>query len=165
MGRNRAYTTTAELSQAVNHYFDTISRMEDVTEQVPTGAKDQYGHTVYQQIPVKNALGEIIRRRVFFIPPDIYGLCEHLGIHKTTWERYCQLEIFREVTQEAEERMLGWKSRQLLERENKRINGLTYELERNHKGWAKTGASVESVAPMEELSDAQLLAMADQMGA
>lgn len=163
-GRRKTYETAEALESAVQAYFDSISVMETLKERVPTGRKDKYGHEITKLVEVKNTLGKPIFTRVFYVPPEVFGLAEQLGISTDTWRRYGEDETLSEVVTWAEEVMEGWKNRELLRRENKRTGGLIYEMERNHKR-KQSGDDVGGrAAPMVALTDAQLIALAAQAG-
>lgn len=164
MGRKKTYATARELKTAVERYFAGISRLETLKEIVQTEEKDGYGHKVERLVEVENELGEPIKVRVFYVPPERYGLTASLGISIDTWDRYAEDEKLGAVVRWAEEQMEGWKTRQLLERENKRTAGLIYEMERNHKRRQVADDLAGRAAPMATLTDAQLIALATQIG-
>lgn len=84
MSRPRKYTPNT-LKKAVNGYFDSISRLVPLTEKRDTGRKDRDGHVIYEEVPVLNRLGVQATVLEYLVPPTVGGLCEHLGIHRSTW--------------------------------------------------------------------------------
>ena len=164
MGRKKTYATAAALRKAVEKYFSGISRLESVKVQVPTGDLDKYGHEIMRFAEVENELGDPIKERVFYIPPERYGLTASLGISVDTWDRYAEDADLGEVVRWAEEQIEGWKNRELLKRENKRTAGLIYEIERNHRRRQFADDSSVRTTPMVAFTDAQLLTIAAQMG-
>lgn len=163
-GRKKKYKTAKELRQAVQSYFDSISCMESIKGLVETDELDEYGHKVRRLEEVKNALGDVIRVRVFYVPPERFGLTEYLGISIDTWARYAEDLALAEVVAWAEEQIEGWKTRELLQRENKRTAGLIWEMERNHRRKQSDENAGSSATPLVALTDAQLLALASQTG-
>lgn len=87
MSRPRKYTPNT-LKKAVNGYFDSISRLVPLTEKRNTGRKDSDGHVIYEEVPVLNRLGVQATVLEYLVPPTVGGLCEHLGIHRSTWADY-----------------------------------------------------------------------------
>ena len=144
-------------------YFDSISRLITLTERVPTGKTDRYGHEITKSVEVKNAMGKPIVTRVFYVPPERYGLTAALGISIDTWERYAVDPKLADAVAWAEETMEGWKTRELINRESKRTAGLIYEMERNHRRRKSESDADGRATPMVDLADAQLIAMAAQL--
>lgn len=163
-GRKKKYTSAKVLRDAVQDYFDGISCLEAVKRSVLTGELDHYGHEKTELEDVLNARGEPIRIRVFYVPPERYGLVDHLGISIDTWTRYADDPALADVVTWAEEQIEGWKTRELLQRENKRTAGLIWELDRNHKRRQTDESSGSGATPLVALTDAQLLALASQAG-
>ena len=162
-GRRKTYETAEALEKAVQAYFDSISRLEIVKIPKETEKRDEYGHKIVKLVAVKGENGQKIRKRVFYVPPEIFGLTTALGISTDTWRRYGEDEKLSEVVSWAEELMEGWKNRELLQRENKRTSGLIYEMERNHRRKHSEDTDAR-VTPLAALTDAQLIALASQTG-
>ena len=132
VGRPRKYSRAA-LEAAVQTYFDSITREVVITERVPTGKKDSYGHEIYEIQEVKNNLGEIAKRVEFLVPPTIEGLCLHLGIHSSTWSRWrddTKYKSFQKIIAEVDERIIGWLKEQVSTRD--KVTGIVWMLEVNH---------------------------------
>ena len=160
-GRRKTYETAETLEEAVQAYFDSISGLETLTRSVPTGKLDKYGHEITKRVEIKNTMGKPIFTRVFYVPPELFGLTERLGISIDTWRRYGEDEKLSEVVAWAEEQMEGWKNRELLSRENKRTSGLIYEMEHNHRR-RQSENDANRAAPLAALTDAQLISLAVQ---
>ncbi|MGM9601407.1 MAG: terminase small subunit [Faecousia sp.] len=143
----KKYTPRA-LKKAVAMYFASISRNVAVTERKPTGAKDSYGHEVFEDVPVKNGLGEEMFRTEYLVPPTVLGLCLYLGIHRDTWNSYCRNPEYSDTTTHARGRMQCWREEELHTR--KEVRGLIWDLENNY-GFkeqshpAATGKTVEEL--------------------
>ena len=144
MARPKSYTPE-QLRRAADKYFRSISRRREVTEQVPTGARDENGHAVFVTVPVINQLGKPVRVTEFLEPPTVAGLCEALHIHRSTWalwtdgERYPEMA---EVTDAIRERLRAWNERELLTRPGKDIRGIVFNLQQNY-GWSGEKVQME----------------------
>ena len=131
-GREKKYTAK-RLEAEVEKYFASISRTAPVTELVPTGELDEHGHKIFELQPVMNDLNEIMLRKEFIIPPTVSGLCEYLGIHRATWNRYCDPELhpeFCDTTTRARGRMRAYLEEQLLTRKD--VRGIIFDLQNNY---------------------------------
>lgn len=132
MSRPRKYTPNT-LKKAVNGYFDSISRLVPLTEKKSTGRKDSDGHVIYEEVPVLNRLGVQAMVLEYLVPPTVGGLCEHLGIHRSTWADYCDAELhpeFSDTTTHARGRMRAWLEEQLLTRKD--VKGIVFDLQNNY---------------------------------
>ena len=162
-GRYKIYRTAEELTEAVESYFDSISRLEDVTVMVGTGRLDKYGHEITTPEPVKNFKGEVIRERVYYVPPTRGDLCEHLGISRDTWTRYCDADVnpqFSEPTEWAEDQLRNWRDKELLKRSSKMTPGLIHDLDLNYKASVKQHIEVTTKSDeMRDLCDSDLKAL------
>lgn len=161
MGRPRKYTERT-LRKAVEAYFRRITRTITIREQVNTGEKDSWGHWVYALQDVCNDDGEAVKVRQFVIPPTIGGLCEALGIHRSTWADYCDGEKypeFQELTAWAREIIQHYLEAELLGRDGKNLKGVIFSLQNNfgysekrevELGARAAKAVASAAAPMEE---------------
>jgi len=132
-GRPRKYTERT-LRKAVNAYFRGITRTITIRERVQTEEKDDHGHWIYTLEDVRNDDGEPVRVRQFVVPPTVGGLCEALGIHRSTWADYCDREKypeFQEVTAWARETMQHYLESELLGRDGKNLKGVIFSLQNN----------------------------------
>lgn len=133
MARPKKYTEKT-LRKAVDAYFRRITRTITIREQVNTGEKDNWGHWVYSLEDVKNDAGEPVTVRRFVVPPTVGGLCEALGVHRSTWADYCDPEKhpeFREVTAQAREIIQHYLESELLGRDGKNLKGVIFSLQNN----------------------------------
>lgn len=138
MGAPRKYGPK-KLRRALEAYFASISRTVTLTERVPTGAKDNWGHEIYQTAEIHNDAGEPIKRRIFEVPPSVGGLCDHLGIHRSTWANYCDAEAnpdLAEPTRWADEQFLTYLEMELLTRSGKDLKGIIQYLQHRY-GYAE----------------------------
>ena len=131
VGRKKEYTPQ-KLGKAVRRYFDSISREITVTEMLPTDERDDKGHVIYEQVPVENSLGEPMKTIQFLIPPTVGGLCAYLGIHRDTWNSYCNSEEFSDTTTYARGRMHAYLEQEMLTRPGKDLKGILFNLENNY---------------------------------
>ena len=113
MGNKRKWTA-AKLKKAVNEYFDSISAerpkrilvpvMEEDGEGRMIPVKDDKGHALmaYEQVTAKN--GTPATETIWIRPPGIVDLCLFLGVHRSTFFRWCGLleEKGDELTEEEE---------------------------------------------------------------
>lgn len=129
MARPRKYSKK-ELAEAVERYFDSISRMVTVMERVETDRRDDKGHVIYERRPVLNKLGQEAQVEEFIEPPTIGGLCQFLGIHRSTWADYCDKEEFSDTTTRAGGRIRAYLEQQLLTRKD--VKGIIFDLQNNH---------------------------------
>lgn len=134
MGRPRKYTKKS-LKEALEEYFRSISRTVTLTERVASGKKDEYGHEIYETKPVLNDDGKPIKARQFEIPPTVGGICEYLGIHRSTWADYCDKDShpeFQEITSWAKETIHAYLETALLGRSGKDLKGVIFTLQNNY---------------------------------
>jgi hypothetical protein len=132
MGRKKKYTKKS-LAEAVERYFDSISRDVHVTEKRDSGRRDSKGHVIYEEIPVYNRLGDQVVITEFVEPPTVGGLCQFLGIHRSTWAEWCDPTTypeFSDTTTRARGRMRAWCESQLLTRKD--VKGIIFNLQNNY---------------------------------
>ena len=130
-GRKKIYSPE-QLEKAVARYFKKISRLKTVTELVPTGELDKYGHEILKAEPVRNLDGEEIQQLEYLITPCVRTLCDFLGIERTTWARYCANPEYSNTTTHVRGRFQSWLEQQLDEREDRRLGGIKFNLENNY---------------------------------
>lgn len=132
MGRPKKYTKKS-LREAVERYFDSISREVELTEKRDTGKRDGSGHVIYETVVITNKLGEPAKVTEFIVPPTVGGLCEFLGIHRSTWTEWCDKDKypeFSDTTTRARGRMRAWCESQLLTRKD--VKGIIFNLQNNY---------------------------------
>ena len=136
MARPRKYGAKT-LDEAVERYFASISRVVVAKERKPTGERDDKGHMIYEDVSIINALGEELKVEEFIVPPTVGGLCQFLGIHRSTWAEYCDRELhpeFSDTTTRARGRMRAYLEQQLLTRKD--VKGVIFDLQNNY-GYAE----------------------------
>lgn len=156
MARERRFTSPAKLRRQIEAYFLSISRTVPVTERVPTGELDKYGHPLFSEEPVKNDAGEVILRREYVIAPRMTALRLYLGISAATWGRYASGEMGRDevesaefirVCEQARDQIEDWLRGEKLTR-TKGLAGVLHELEVNYGDKCERRITVESSSPM-----------------
>ena len=147
-GRGRPRIYDAErLERGIRKYFDSISREVAVTEAVDSGEKDEFGHAIYVNVPVKNKKGQEVLRTEFLVPPRIRELCRALKISESTWENYCDGEKhpeLREITGEARAVIREWAEMELLTRPGKNVRGVLSYLEQHYYRQERENGGTES---------------------
>lgn len=156
MGRRRTYSKRA-LGEAVQAYFDSITREVTIKERVDNGKRDSYGHIIWDLVPVKNNLGEVAKMTEYLVPPTIGGLCLHLGISYATWSRWSNDDNHKDIhpiIEKVRDRMLAWRMEQVLSRKD--VKGLVWDMEVNYGVGTKAkdngGVSVTLGEELEEYS-------------
>lgn len=131
MAKQKKYSPS-KLDKAVRNYFLSISREVTVTERKPTGEKDSDGHMIYEEVAVINSLGQEMKTVEYLIPPTVGGLSDFLGIHRDTWNAYCQDAAYSDTTTYARGRMHAYLEREMLTRPGKDLKGIMFNLENNY---------------------------------
>lgn len=134
MGAKKKYTPGA-LSKAVERYFKSITRQTELTEKAPTGQLDDKGHEIYERRPVFNSLGEKVVYTEYLFPPSVGDLSTFLGIHRSTWNTWCNHEEhpeFQEITEWAMNQLHAYLERESLTRSGKDLKGILFNLENNY---------------------------------
>lgn len=131
MAKQKKYSPS-KLDKAVRNYFQSISREIVVKEPVRTGKKDENGHWIYEDRPVINSLGQEMKTIEYLIPPTVGGLSDYLGIHRDTWNAYCQDEAYSDTTTYARGRMHAYLEREMLTRPGKDLKGIMFNLDNNY---------------------------------
>ena len=127
MAGEKQYKSARALQRGLDDYFQSIRRTVEVTENVPTGERDEKGHVIYAPVKVINDKGEVMTRQEYFQPPS--------------------------VIQSAKEEMLRWNEEELLLREGKNVRGIVFNLEMNYYGREEKSESEGGVIllpPVEE---------------
>ena len=154
MARPPKYTKKA-LREAVERYFDSITREVDLTEKVDSGKRDSYGHVIYDTVKIKNKLGEVAKATEYLVPPTLGGLCAFLMINQSTWSRWSNKDDYpqyEEIIAQTKERLLTWRQEQVLLRKD--VKGLIWDLETNYGcGQKKETAPQMAVVLKGELKD------------
>ena len=153
MGRRRKLTKT-EFRDGCERYFMSVTRIVPLTEKVPTGEKDEYGHTIFRDEVVFNTLGEKIMVEDFLLPPTVEALCDQLGIDIGTFENYKKIDGYRQTCERVLNRIRRWNMEQLLTRSGKDVAGIKFNLENNFGMREKAEVRTEE-APKQEMTIAQ----------
>lgn len=145
-GREKKYTA-AGLERACEAYFASISYEAPVMKTVPATdengvfLKDNKGHTMYKQETVKTLDGKDAVQTVWIEPPSIMGLCLYLGLHRSTFLRYGEMngedeesERFRNTVTRARGRVEAYNISRLEDKSAAR--GAIFNLQNNF-GWAE----------------------------
>lgn len=131
MGAKKKYTPE-KLDKEVKKYFRSISREITVMETKPTGERDDKGHIIYKEVPVINDLGKEMKTIQYLIPPTVGGLCDFLGIHRDTWNAYCNNPEYSDTTTRVRGRMHAYLEQEMLTRPGKDLKGILFNLENNY---------------------------------
>lgn len=119
--------TPKRLSEGVEAYFDSISYERPVMERIKTDRKDADGHWIYEEVPVTNRHGKQLMITLFTQPPTKGALYTYLGIHKSTWSRLKEQEKYRDICEDAFQRIENYWAAEL---NGKNANGASKMLER-----------------------------------
>jgi hypothetical protein len=133
IGRRKKYKSETALCGEIEGYFKSISRTVDAKERSDTGEKDSDGRKIYEESIIYNDKGEKIRYTEFVIPPTLGGLCEYLGIQRSVWSEYCDMDKhpeFHNATAYALGRIRGWNESELLTRKD--VKGIIFNLQNNY---------------------------------
>lgn len=148
MGAPKKYDDPEKLERAINRYFKSITREVVLTEKKSTGEKDKDGHMIFEDVPIKNGLGQEMKVTEYIIPPSVYELCLFLKISESTWNNYCDPTKHPEFlgpTTRARGRMRAWNERELLTRSGKDLKGIIFNLENNYGYKERLDVSNESM--------------------
>lgn len=133
MGAPKKYSKK-KLADAVERYFKSITREKTLTEKKATDQKDKMGHTIYVDEVILNGLGEPVTVTEYLVPPTVGGLSAFLGIHRDTWNDYCNREKhpeFSDTTTYAQGRIHAYLEQEMLTRQGKDLKGVLFNLENN----------------------------------
>lgn len=133
MGAPKKYDEK-KLARAVKKYFRSITREVILTEKKPTGEKDKMGHMIFEDVQILNALGEPMKVTEYLVPPTVGGLSDFLGIHRDTWNDYCNHQKhpeFSDTTTYAQGRIHAYLEKEMLTRQGKDLKGVLFNLENN----------------------------------
>lgn len=147
MGAPKKYTEKT-LRRAVEKYFKSITREVKVMEKKATDQKDEMGHVIFIDVPVKNRLGKEVIVTEYIVPPTVMDLAVFLGIHRSTWDNYCDHERYPEffdTTERAMGRIHAYLARESLTRQGKDLKGVLFNLENNFGYKERLGISNDSV--------------------
>lgn len=167
MAREKKYKPKG-LAEAVERYFDSITREVALTERVDSGRRDEKGHIIWVEKPIINRLGVPAKVIEYIVPPTVGGLSNFLGIHRSTWADYCDPEKhpeFSDTTTRARGRMRAWREEQLLTRKD--VKGIIFDLQNNY-GYAEKreidlGAGAKKAVETATISMSERKAMLEEI--
>lgn len=167
MPRPKKYTE-AKLRKQVGRYFDSISRTITVTERKDTGDRDDKGHVIWAEVEIINNLGEPLQKREYIIPPTVSGLCEYLGIHRSTWNDYCNEDLhpeFSDTTTRARGAMRAYLEQELLTRKD--VKGVIFDLQNNYgytdKREVEIGSETKKLMAIQSMSQERREELLDKL--
>ena len=128
--------TPRQLDSGIDEYFRSITRLVTVTEMIDSGEVDRYGHPVLMPVPVKNQLGQEVKRLEYIVPPTIGGLCQHLGISASTWSSYSSQARYAESVKRARGAVYAYLQAETLTRPDKALGGILFNIENNFSEFA-----------------------------
>lgn len=146
-GAPKVYTAKT-LEKAVKKYFRHITRKRVLTEPVPTGELDKYGHPIYRQEPVVNDLGKKVEITEYLCKPTKSALALFLGIHRSTWDNYHDAERypeFKDIVEWADDLIFAWTHTELLSRSGKDVRGIVCEMENAYGYRGRTEVEVNGM--------------------
>lgn len=140
-GRKKKYQTAAQLEQAVDRYFASISYEEPAVVSTPTGEVDERGGVKWKTVmlrekdgrPGMTGTGSPVTVTKWLKAPNMAGLCLSLGISKETWSSYGQDEKLKPVVERARARMEDYWCSKL---DGKGAQGAKFALS-SHYGWTE----------------------------
>jgi hypothetical protein len=156
VAQKRKFSSPAALKRKIDEYFRSIRRTVTVTEMLPTGEYDKYGHALLAPSPCLNDKKEEIKRVEYLIAPRMTALRLALKVDAETWSRYASGEIGDDDEEKAEFAAVcagakaiceDWLRGEQLTR-TKGLAGVMRELEVNYGDGREQKVIVESRAPM-----------------
>lgn len=135
-GRPKKYKSAKALADAIENYFESISRTVTLKERIETGRFTEKGQPIYESIDIVNDAGAPIRVKEYLVPPSAGALCLFLGLTRKTWADYCDGEKnpqFLNSTTRARARMESYLEQELISRP-KSVQGVIFNLQNNY-GW------------------------------
>ena len=125
----RKYTTANALCEKINEYFDAISTEEEV-ERIEFRGTDEDGHKIYEPVPVFKRNGERMMRTVWYTPPTVGGMCQHLGITRKTLSEYARRGgAYAVAVEHARSRVVTYLEEKISDPDIKNVKGVQLALE------------------------------------
>ena len=159
MANKRRFATPTALRKEIDRYFRSISRTVTVTELIPTGELDKYGHPVLEPVECRNDADEPIRKVEFLVAPRMTALRLFLNVDAETWSRYAsgevgttdrQREAYAAACAHAKAVCEDWLKGEKLTR-TKGLAGVMHELEVNYgEGESKLSSASRSSMTLDE---------------
>lgn len=132
IGRPRKYETAAQLKNAVERYFKSITYERDVIIKKRAIGKDEKGKTVIVETPavLLDGSGKAVKETVYLEEPSKSALCLFLGISRDTWAAYTHDEAMGDVAESVDARMLARLEDALVTRNS--VQGVIFNLKANY---------------------------------
>ncbi|MZQ97205.1 MAG: hypothetical protein GT601_05985 [Acidaminobacter sp.] len=131
IGNKKEYPTAADLENAINKYFDEITRDTVLKENYIAGYKDD-GEPIVAEREALNRLGEPVVVEEFLVKPSVINMCVKLGITRSALSLYRTYgEDYLDTITRACARIEAYKVDQLDDK-GKATNGIIFDLKNNH---------------------------------
>lgn len=133
-GAPKKYTANT-LRKSVENYFASITRQKIVTEMVPTGEVDRYGHPICEPVPVENDLGEKVKVTEYLVAPSKGDLAIALEVHRSTWDNWHdekKYPEFQDIVTWADDRIHAWNEKEVVTRPGRDVKGIIWNLDNNY---------------------------------
>lgn len=157
-GKPRIYKTPEDFRDAVETYFDAITREKKLTEWVDSGERTNKGKPLMVERDVLGLDGQPVMVFDYVMPPTMPALLLSIGVSKTAWHDYRSREGYAEVCADAKLRIEAHLAEQAVIRDNPR--GVMFTLENNY-GW-RSSQEVE-LGDKTRAALAQDMTMAEKM--
>ena len=131
-GKPRIYKTPGAFREAVETYFDAITREKKLTEWVDSGERTNKGKPLMVERDVIGLDGQPVMVYDYIMPPTMPALLLSIGVSKTAWHDYRNRDGYAEVCADAKLRIEAYLAEQAVIRDNPR--GVMFTLENNY-GW------------------------------
>ncbi len=131
--RAKTFETAKGFERAVERYFCGICRTVVLTEDVPSGLRDEKDKELLTPCPLLNDNGEPVTDTRWFRPPSMTDLCLYLGISEARLaEAEARDESYARVAARARARIESYLQTQL--ELSKRMSGIAFKLTHLY-GW------------------------------
>lgn len=125
--------TAQTLRKKLERYFDGISYMQPLMQDIWTGRLDGYGHKIYDEQPIINQACEEIQVLRWAELPSLTAICLMLGVNRSTWARWAADEQLGPVVEWARATVEhAWEGRLA----GKATQGVIFNLTHNF-GWTE----------------------------
>ncbi|MDP4147375.1 MAG: terminase small subunit [Bacillota bacterium] len=132
IGRPLKFKTVEEMSNKINHYFDSITITHKLTDTI-VDEYDSEGKPVRtHEEPKLNNAGEQIEYIEYIERPSILAMCRHIGIHRDNLLEYEKKEDYHDTIKAAKSRIEEYVEQQLYRKDQ--VTGIIFNL-KNNFGW------------------------------